>query len=233
MPFGLGSKQKSDEASVSMFGAFRQALPPDDPTARPGSWDEKLARSFLGRDVPTLHVFMREAHPSVGGGLLRFFLPRTDPSFAAVNGRDGWWSDWPSMPPGVAFASDWLGRLYILPRNGQLRQGEPRVARLDAAAAQFDVFDATFAEFIAEALPRMWRELLDTDLLDAWRAAGGQSPKFDQCVAPKAPLFLGGSATPEGMEITPLVVAVSLAGQMWEQVKDLPPGTPVSGVRLR
>jgi len=58
-------------------------------------------------------------------------------------------------------------------------------------------------------------------------------PAFSECVAPRTPLVLGGSEEIPDLEITPLVVAVSFGGQIWEQVKNLPAGTRISGVSMQ
>jgi hypothetical protein len=172
------------------------------------------------------------ARSSVGNGILRLLMPHTRPSLIDWNGRHGWRSDWPSAEPGIAFASDWTGRLYLLATNKKIRNGEPPVVLLNPAAAEVAVLDYTFAEFLGEAIAADWRKLLEVDRLDEWRVAGGRTPSPDECIAPNVPLFLGGSTKIADLEVSSLVVAVSMAGQMWEQVKHLPPGTPISGVSL-
>ena len=92
--------------------------------------------------------------------------------------------------------------------------------------------DYSFGEFIGKALAEDWRNLLDVDRLDAWRAAGNEVPRFDQVVAPKQPLVLGGSDEIAELELSFLVVAVSFCGQIWEQMKHLPPGTKITGVSI-
>lgn len=68
--------------------------------------------------------------------------------------------------------------------------------------------------------------------LTEWQASGGEMPLPDQCVVPRVSPFLGGSDAIGDCEVISLMVAVSLAGQIWEQVKDLPPGTKITGVRV-
>ena len=46
------------------------------------------------------------------------------------------------------------------------------------------------------------------------------------------PPALGGSFELDNIDATDFVVAVNLAGQMHEQIRDLPPGTRISGVTL-
>jgi hypothetical protein len=48
----------------------------------------------------------------------------------------------------------------------------------------------------------------------------------------KVPPVLGGQFDVDNLDVTDLVVALSVAGQIHRQVKDLPPGTQVSGVTV-
>ena len=88
-----------------------------------------------------------------------------------------------------------------------------------------------------DPLPHEWRRVGWPVVLKSTRPTGSTSggrgatrfPGFDQVVAPKQPLILGGSDEIAEMELSPLVVAVSFGGQIWEQVKDLPPGTRIGG----
>jgi hypothetical protein len=57
----------------------------------------------------------------------------------------------------------------------------------------------------------------------------GLVPSDAQILCFKIPPILGGTFEPENLEVTDLVVALSIAGQLHRQVKDLPPGTPISG----
>ncbi len=45
----------------------------------------------------------------------------------------------------------------------------------------------------------------------------------------KIPPVPGGAITLENIEVIDFVVCVNLAGQLHRQVKDPPPGTPISG----
>jgi hypothetical protein len=113
------------------------------------------------------------------------------------------------------------------------KNGEPALGLLAPTTGESIVLDYSFGEFLGEALTKDWRTLLDADRLDEWRAAGNGVPRFDQVVTPKQPLILGGSDEISEMQLSSLVVAVSFGGQIWEQVKDLPPGTAIKGVSIQ
>jgi hypothetical protein len=177
VPFGWGSRDKSATPGAGLLDAFDRALPPDAASTGPASgWTDKDTRSLLGRDLSIFTLFMGEhVRSSVGDGALRFLMPDTKPSLIAWNGRDGWRSDWPSAEPGIAFASDWTGRLYLLASGKRFRNAEPPVILLDPNSAEVAVLDYAFGEFMGGAIAADWRNLLEADRLDEWRAAGGQN----------------------------------------------------------
>jgi hypothetical protein len=47
------------------------------------------------------------------------------------------------------------------------------------------------------------------------------------------PPALGGAVDLENVELSDFVVATNIAGQIHQQIKDLPPGTPISGLSLK
>lgn len=235
MPFGWGKKGEPAALDTTALDAFGRALPGDPGSTGPAQgWTEKNTHDLLGRDLPLFTEFIAgRAKSSVGGGALRFLLPATHPSLVAWNARSGWHSDWPSTQPGVVFATDWIGRLFLLLPRVKGKGGEPGLGLLVPMTGESILLDYSFGEFLGEALVNEWRDLLEIARLEEWNAAGNATPRFDEVVAPKQPLVLGGSDDISEMEITPLVVAVSFGGQIWEQVKDLPPGTSISGVSIK
>lgn len=48
----------------------------------------------------------------------------------------------------------------------------------------------------------------------------------------RVPPVLGGAVELANVELSDFIVATNIAGQIHEQIRDLPPGTPVSGVTL-
>lgn len=75
----------------------------------------------------------------------------------------------------------------------------------------------------------------DELLGDVWvQAAGRQGLNLapGECLDWKLPPVLGGQCSIETLAKTLFVVKVDLAGQLHQQVKDLPPGTPITGVTL-
>ncbi|WP_404384134.1 DUF1851 domain-containing protein [Knoellia locipacati] len=60
----------------------------------------------------------------------------------------------------------------------------------------------------------------------------GLEPSAEQVLSFKVAPVLGGEIEVVNVEVTDLVVALSIAGQIHRQVKDLPPGTPISGITV-
>lgn len=60
----------------------------------------------------------------------------------------------------------------------------------------------------------------------------GVIPGPDQILMFSVPPTLGGSMSPDNIEAMDYVVASSICGQLRQQIKDLPPGTPITGFTL-
>jgi hypothetical protein len=87
----------------------------------------------------------------------------------------------------------------------------------------------------------LWRETLETpEGQDQYLLAGlalgaasrGLVPGPSQVYAFSVPPVLGGAIDATNMEVLDFVVAVSMSGQVHHQVRDLPPGTTISGFTL-
>jgi hypothetical protein len=72
---------------------------------------------------------------------------------------------------------------------------------------------------------------LMTSIVDG-QAALGMIPGKDQCISYIIPPILGGKLLPDNLELTDVAVHLSIAGQIHRQVKDLPPGTKISGIEV-
>jgi hypothetical protein len=62
--------------------------------------------------------------------------------------------------------------------------------------------------------------------------ANGLVPGPDQVYDFRVHPQLGGELVPENVEVTDFVVALSVTGQILHQIRDLPPGTAISGVTV-
>jgi len=61
----------------------------------------------------------------------------------------------------------------------------------------------------------------------------GLLPNDRQVLSFKVMPALGGSFELQNIEVSDFVVTLSIAGQIHRQIKDLPPGTAISGIQIK
>lgn len=115
-----------------------------------------------------------------------------------------------------------------------------------------DVFFASaegfwFLDLLAGELSRRWET--ESDFSSSLHSREGQDeylmlglaseaestgllPEETQIYSFRVPPALGGAVELRNVELNDFVVATNIAGQIHQQIKDLPPGTPISGVTL-
>lgn len=227
MPFW--DRKPAAPPDVDAIARFASAIAPDPTMHAPMPWGDGETRKLLGVDNPTFTSFVSQyAGRSFGGGLLRFQPTDGDLGLLAWNGRNGWRDDWSSVPRGAAFASDWRGNLFVFDPD----RFEGSVATLTIGTGEHKNLKISFGEFIGTLMPKMWRDYLGKAMFASWIESGGVAPTAEQCVGHKVPLILGGSDDVSNLELLSLRVWVSFAGQIYEQAKDLPPGTKITGFRV-
>jgi len=64
------------------------------------------------------------------------------------------------------------------------------------------------------------------------QAALGMTPGVNECLSFKHPPVLGGQLEPDNFETASVLVHFSLAGQIHQQVKDLPPGAKIGKIKI-
>jgi hypothetical protein len=129
----------------------------------------------------------------------------------------------------LVFATDWLGRHYAA---GNTDDG-PVVVRADIGSAELTVIGplSDFLTFLVK--DRNAPDFFDAQAFRQIRSHFKQlTLPFDRCVSYKTPPFLGGENTLDNFEIAFTTVHWSLFGQLYQQVKDLPPGTPITDINV-
>ena len=63
-------------------------------------------------------------------------------------------------------------------------------------------------------------------------ASAGLQPSAGEIYGFRVPPVLGGSTELSNVELSDFVVALNFAGQIHQQVRTIPPGTPISGISL-
>lgn len=126
----------------------------------------------------------------------------------------------PGLGPIEFVAQDWTGRQYAL---------DGGVVLFDPGTAEATVYPY---ESVDEAVAEDRSFFLLPEFHAEWQATHPEPVPDDHCVGFQIPLFIGGMDAVENLVVISTWVYWSLTGQMWQQVKDLPPGTPISGVRV-
>ena len=117
---------------------------------------------------------------------------------------------------GDMFLSDQQGNVFWLDSGtGQLQQIADSTAEFDTLRQQRQNADQWFMPYLVG------------DLM-----AGGLMLGPGKCYSYKIPPILGGQIEPSNFEPTDLSVHFGLLGQIHRQVKDLPPGTKVSDIKI-
>jgi hypothetical protein len=106
--------------------------------------------------------------------------------------------------------------------------------------ALLDTYEGTFKSVAADRAA--WKDALrDPRHIEAWFGPGlvlslrerGLFLADGQCYSPIHPLVLGGNMEPENFEATDWRVHLAIMGQIYEQSKDLPSGTPITGFKWK
>lgn len=156
---------------------------------------------------------------SFGSGLIRFHDTVTGPLY-----RSHLQSAFPDLPAITdVLAFDWHGRQVLTQADSD------RLLIADPGTGEIAEF-YTVAEFSEALRLDGGYGALSDELFDQWREfverPGAQLP-WDGAVSYTVPLYAGGMAGAKHLEFTDLDVLWDFTAQVLEQIRDLPPGTPV------
>jgi hypothetical protein len=133
----------------------------------------------------------------------------------------------------VVFGFDWLGRQFAIDR-AHTQGNEPLVLLLEPATGQALEIPLTFAGFHRE-LHALREPALAASFFAEWshRNPSSMPLLFSTCVGYRVPLVLGGRDDVTNLEPTDMDVYWTLSGQVRQQTRDLPPGTPINRVSIQ
>jgi hypothetical protein len=129
----------------------------------------------------------------------------------------------------VVFASDWSGRQFAID-FAELHRGRPTVGCFDCGGPDGFCTDQPIVQFHNKALVKQANAALAERMYRTWKKGHKEPIPPDKCVGYKVPLFLGGKDKVSNLELTDMEVYLETCLQLWEQVRNLPDGTPVSGI---
>lgn len=169
----------------------------------------------------------RFAGTTFANGLLRVHDEQSGPAAAALV-HDAFPEYGGRLKP---FAFDWLGRQFVLDRD-RIRGDEPLVLLMEPGTGMALEIPTTFVELVDDELVYSSDAALLDEFFEEWSAANSGSVPlgFDQCVGYDVPLFLGGADTIENLHVEDIDVYWSLTAQLRAATRNVPPGTPISGV---
>jgi len=147
---------------------------------------------------------------------------------------------WAEVADPADLIADWL---WLVPEDAEpmlaTACGDLFLQRSDGRIAVLD----TYAGSCATVAPdyEQWKAMLDDpEQLEAWFRGGwiielleaGLKREPRHCFSPFVPPIIGGTWRPSNFHACDLLVHLSVLGQIHEQVKDLPPGTPIREFRI-
>jgi hypothetical protein len=132
----------------------------------------------------------------------------------------------------LCFSYDWLGRHFALDR-ARVADNQCRILMLEPGTGQALEIPVGFVEFHDTELVEHTNEALASDLYASWLASGGRSPRMDQCVGYRKPLFLGGRDSIDNLELSDMDVYWSICSQLISKIRHLPDGTPIRSIDIR
>lgn len=131
----------------------------------------------------------------------------------------------------IVFGYDWMGRQFVVDYS-EMADNKPTVVCLEPGVPDSFCTDEPVLSFFNEVLVKNADAALAEPLFKKWRKKHKMPIPPDQCVGYKTPLFLGGEDELDNMELTDLDVYPTLCAQLWNKVRDLPEGTPISEISI-
>jgi len=133
---------------------------------------------------------------------------------------------WLCKKPYTLIAMTNFGDMFLCDESGGVHFLDLLSAKLSSVANSVTEFQELAAD---KEKQRQW---FLTDLLTEIELAG-PALSAGQCFSFKKPPALGGRVELANVEIASIAVYVSLMGQIHHQLKDLPPGTKIQGIKIR
>jgi hypothetical protein len=201
-----------------MFEVFEANFSRDPPINRNAATDSAATPDLFG---------LREFFEEYGGSSFASGLYRTLQSVDVV----GWqqrigvgFSEFEDRA--ICFGYDWAGGVFALDTE-RLQDGYAGVILLEPGTGKALRLPFNLFTFHNIGLIESAEAVLGVSFYENWRATGGPAPSYGQCVGYRRPLFLGGSDVIDNLEVSDLDVYWHLMGQLIQQTRGLPPGTPV------
>jgi hypothetical protein len=122
-----------------------------------------------------------------------------------------------------------MGDVFVLRPKGMF--GGQEVCLLDTYSGELRFVEKDWESFKERmaAPDEAVSEWLKFDLLCELHEAGAEL-RSEHCFSPTIPPIIGGKFEPSNLSSTPWRVHLSILGQIHRQVRDMPPGTRITGI---
>lgn len=118
-----------------------------------------------------------------------------------------------------------LGDIFLCHDNGSVHWLDTGIGELTEVASSVEEFQQLIV--VPENADQWFIPQLVGDLKTVGKNLGPR-----QCYSYVVPPILGGEIEVDNFQVMDLLVHVDVLGQIHEQVKDLPPGTPISKIEI-
>ncbi|MES2265386.1 MAG: hypothetical protein V4520_01415 [Bacteroidota bacterium] len=128
----------------------------------------------------------------------------------------------------LPFGFDWMGRQFCIGK-----QNAQQLFMFDPSSGEDFELEQSIILFHEKDLVDDTDAMLSGDLfLEALKWSKVSGLKYEKCLTPKNSLLLGGEDVLEEYEVADLGVYWHIQGQIYNQIKDLPPGTKINSIKL-
>lgn len=187
----------------------------------PSKGNEYSSQS-IGRELNTL--FAECAGVSINNGLYRIHSYSSSEYWSDILQRFFAQIKKPVLP----FGYDWLGRQYAVVNgiDNVLLMFDP--STIECYQISGNVVDFHNTDLVTD------REetVSESSFNGALEKIKASELYVDQCIGYKVPLFLGGSDDASNYEISDMRVYWDIQYQIFEQIKNLPPGTKIDAIKF-
>ncbi|MBN8816614.1 MAG: DUF1851 domain-containing protein [Sphingomonas sp.] len=131
----------------------------------------------------------------------------------------------------TCFGSSWLGCQFATD-EARITRGERQILLLEPGTGEALEIPAGLDTFHTGELVEQPDAVAAYGFFNTWRSAGGETPRYDQCVGYRKPLFLGGEDEISNLELSDFEVYWHISAQIIEKVRGLPTGTRINNISI-
>lgn len=125
------------------------------------------------------------------------------------------------------FGRSWNGYCYGV----EISSDTPAILAFDVDAVEVNSLDSSLGDFLNKRIPTNCNGCLASGSYEKWLKTH-RALSRGECVGLVKPLFLGGKDDFHNMEVIDMEVHWEMTSQIWQAVRDLPPGTPIGSIRF-